>query len=83
MAAGGRDGVVLYEGADAPLSAVLHDLDPADEIVVAIGPEGGFELSEVEESGLAPAALGQTILRTETAGVVAASLVLHHLGRLG
>ena len=74
---------MLYEGAEDPLGTVLADLDPAEEVVVAIGPEGGFELREVEESGLAPAALGQTILRTETAGVVAASLVLHHLGRLG
>ncbi len=76
-------GVVLYEGADEPLSAVLADLPAVEEVVVAVGPEGGFELREIEESGLAPAALGQTILRTETAGLVGASLVMHHLGRLG
>ncbi len=79
----GGTGVVLYEGAEVPLSVALADLPATDEIVLAVGPEGGFELREVEESGLAPAALGQTILRTETAGVVGAAIVLHHLGRLG
>lgn len=49
------------------------------EVVVEVT----VERREVEESGLAPAALGATILRTETSPVVAASLVLHLLGRLG
>jgi 16S rRNA (uracil1498-N3)-methyltransferase len=93
----GATGVVLYERAEEPLSAVLDRLladgaaadrqagdgGAVDEVVLAVGPEGGFELAEVEASGLRPAALGPTILRTETAGVVGAALILHHLGRLG
>ncbi|CAN5432074.1 16S rRNA (uracil(1498)-N(3))-methyltransferase [soil metagenome] len=81
-------GAVLYELADVPLAQALEPLltphaDAPPEITLAIGPEGGFEEAEVEQSGLAPAALGATILRTETAGVVAASVLLHRLGRLG
>lgn len=76
-------GVILYERADQTLSRALADLPAADDMVVAVGPEGGWEAQEIQRSGLRPAALGQTILRTETAGLVGASLVLHHLGRLG
>jgi 16S rRNA U1498 N3-methylase RsmE len=38
---------------------------------------------EVTAAGLPAVSLGGTILRTETAGVVAPALVLHRLGRLG
>lgn len=76
-------GVVLYEQATEPLSVVLAGLPPVGEVVLAVGPEGGFESGEVARSGLAPAALGAAILRTETAGLVGATLVMHHLGRLG
>ncbi|WP_370325667.1 16S rRNA (uracil(1498)-N(3))-methyltransferase [Euzebya sp.] len=79
----GAVGAVLYEGGGVPLSEAVEEVLDEAEITLAIGPEGGFELREVEASGLTPATLGQTILRTETAGVVAASVVLHRLGRLG
>jgi 16S rRNA (uracil1498-N3)-methyltransferase len=45
---------------------------------VVVGPEGGWsarELEEMEASGLTPARLTQTILRTETAAVCAAGLL--------
>lgn len=79
----GAVGVVLHERATDPLTVVLADLPMGEEVVLAVGPEGGFELAEVERSGLVPAALGPTILRTETAGIVGATLLLHHLGRMG
>jgi 16S rRNA (uracil1498-N3)-methyltransferase len=51
---------------------------------VMIGPEGGIEPTErsliVDESGWVPASLGETTLRFETAGVIAAG-VLHALLR--
>jgi 16S rRNA (uracil1498-N3)-methyltransferase len=53
---------------------------------VFIGPEGGFEASEVElmrEHGAEAITLGQTILRTETASTVALALVTYTLGGLG
>lgn len=51
-----------------------------------IGPEGGFEPAEVEQArqeGAALVSLGPRILRAETAGIVAAALVLYELGELG
>ncbi|MCL6450363.1 MAG: 16S rRNA (uracil(1498)-N(3))-methyltransferase [Acetobacteraceae bacterium] len=55
-------------------------------VAVLVGPEGGFEAAEVEaarSAGLTLAWLGPRTLRTETAGVVAAALLLHALGDLG
>jgi 16S rRNA (uracil1498-N3)-methyltransferase len=51
-----------------------------------IGPEGGFEDSEValaREQGCTPVTLGTRIMRSETAGIVAAALVLATLGDMG
>ncbi len=45
---------------------------------VCIGPEGDFTTAEIElalNNGFLPVALGETRLRTETAGVVAATLL--------
>jgi 16S rRNA (uracil1498-N3)-methyltransferase len=85
--AGEVRGLVLHERATTPLgraaAALAAGADEHDELLVAVGPEGGFEDREVEASGLVPVRLGATILRTETAGVVGAALLLHHLGRLG
>jgi 16S rRNA (uracil1498-N3)-methyltransferase len=46
---------------------------------VFIGPEGGFDLSEVEllkAAGARTVSLGKRILRTETAGLVALSWLM-------
>ena len=46
------------------------------EAVLVVGPEGGFEASEVDRvarAGYVPISLGARILRTETAGLVAAA----------
>ncbi len=51
-----------------------------------IGPEGGFEPEEVEaarRAGCALVSLGPRTLRSETAGIVAAALVMHELGEMG
>lgn len=48
-------------------------------IGIFIGPEGGFERSEVEEAmeeGASPISLGKRILRTETAGMTALSVLM-------
>lgn len=65
-----------------PLHAVAFD-DAAEQVTVGVGPEGGLTAEEVTTAGLPAVSLGSTILRTETAGVVAPALVLHRLGRLG
>jgi 16S rRNA (uracil1498-N3)-methyltransferase len=51
-----------------------------------IGPEGGFEVREIDlarENGCLPVTLGPRVMRSETAGIVAAALVLAGLGEMG
>lgn len=79
----GAVGTVLWAQADAGLPTVLAGLPPADQLVLAVGPEGGLTVEEVAATGLPAARLGPTILRTETAALVAASVVLAAVGRLG
>jgi len=78
--------IVLDTAAGAmPIGRVLA-AGRREEASIAVGPEGGFTAAEVEElaaAGAARASLGPRILRTETAGVVAAALVLHTWGDLG
>ncbi len=71
---------------DAPVA--LHQLRPpgTGQIVAIVGPEGG--ISPAEAAGLASAGavsarLGPGILRTSTAGAVAAALLLSAAGRWG
>ncbi len=87
-AAGERSlGLVAHPGAGQRLAEVLRGTGvPPDRIWVVIGPEGGLSDDEVATfaaAGAAPVSLGEQILRTETAAVVAAALVMHHAGRLG
>lgn len=76
-------GAVLWEEADVRLGAALDGVANAEEVVLGIGPEGGLTADEVAAAGLPAAALGDTILRTETAAVAAGAVVLHRAGRFG
>jgi len=73
-----RDRFVLHEsGEHAPLAAALAE--HAADVIIAIGPEGGFTDSEIEQatrSGATIAALGTRVLRAETAAVAGAALAL-------
>ncbi len=54
-------------------------------VLVAIGPEGGLSHAEVERAvaaGAVTISLGRRILRTETAGLVACSLLFYAAGEL-
>jgi len=77
----GSTGVVLWEEAETPLRDVLPL--GVDTLVLGIGPEGGLTKEEVDLTGLPTASLGPTILRTETAALVASAAVLTLMGRLG
>ena len=60
---------------------ILGGICPGQSVAVFIGPEGGFEESEIalaEEKGVEAITLGKRILRTETAGMT----VLAWLGYL-
>ncbi len=64
------------EGA-VPIRDVLQSI-PAKEIVLLIGPEGGWtsqEIAAMSERNLTPVRLTATILRVETAAVAAAAIV--------
>lgn len=62
--------------------SVLGKIQKGRSTGVFIGPEGGFEKSEVEaavEAGAHPISLGRRILRTETAGICILSVLMFHL----
>lgn len=75
-------GVTFWEESTVPLRAVLSAFDDPPEVTVAIGPEGGLTPAEVTATGLPHASLGDTILRTETAALVAVSAVRYHFDLL-
>ncbi|WP_106398211.1 16S rRNA (uracil(1498)-N(3))-methyltransferase [Actinocorallia populi] len=74
--------LVLHEEAAEPLSAV--PVEGVGEIVLVVGPEGGVSPEELEvftRAGARPVLLGPTVLRTSTAGVAAASVLMARTGR--
>jgi len=72
--------------APSPLRDVFErELGDARNVLVVIGPEGGFSSGEVERAqraGAASISLGRRILRTETAALVVLSAILYARGEL-
>jgi 16S rRNA (uracil1498-N3)-methyltransferase len=63
---------------------LIESVQPGQKVAVFIGPEGGFEESEIQEAldaGIEPVTLGRRILRTETAGLTVLSWLMYHLER--
>jgi len=61
---------------------IVEAIRPGESVAVFIGPEGGFEESEISEAlaaGIEPITLGKRILRTETAGLVVLSWLMYQL----
>ncbi len=55
-------------------------IDKKDKYYIIIGPEGGFDEKEIgkfQDIGADIVTLGKRILRTETAGIVASSIILY------
>jgi len=76
--------LIPYENADGidKTRKILDNMDKTKNIAVFIGPEGGFEESEVERiknSGFEVITLGKRILRTETAGLALFSNIMIRL----
>jgi len=74
--------VVLHEAANRPLTDIAFT--DSSEVVLVIGPEGGIaddEVAAFERAGAITCRLGPTVLRTSTAGTVAAAIVLANSGR--
>ena len=63
-----------------------NNIDNIKNIGIFVGPEGGIEEDEIErlkDKGAHIVTLGKRILRTETAGFVATSLIQYELSDLG
>jgi len=92
------DGAIGLPGAETPRIVLTENLMASDErtglretlqsrstggeVVLAIGPEGGWadeELAWFGDSGWIAASLGETILRAETAAIVACALAIDAL----
>lgn len=65
--------VVLHEEAKRPLAGLVPP--PEGDTVLVIGPEGGLTPEELDAFGTEPYRLGETVLRTSTAGVAALSIL--------
>ena len=64
------------------LSQVLRAHTPVEDLLLAIGPEGGWteeELALFSQAGWSSASLGNTILRAETAAIAATAIALSEL----
>ncbi len=79
--AGGGAAYVLHESSTTPL--VGQPLPGHGEVILIVGPEGGISEAELEAftaAGAVPVRLGDTVLRSSTAGP-AALVVLNASGR--
>lgn len=71
----------LAEGMQAT-KELIAGIQEGQSVAVFIGPEGGFDETEVEaarELGIAPVSLGRRILRTETAGMTVLAFMIYAL----
>jgi len=89
-AIGARGHLVVLDAAPSGgglVAAALPDLPPGEgEGALLVGPEGGWEANERERAarlGFRPVWLGPRVMRTETAGIVGAALMLFQAGELG
>lgn len=74
--------IVPYEcEEDSSLRNILNGLkEKPKKIVYIIGPEGGFDLEEIEflkEKGVKPVSLGKRILRAETASIIVGGVLVN------
>jgi 16S rRNA (uracil1498-N3)-methyltransferase len=85
--AGDALALLLDPGASVPLAAACAGGAATHGAAwLAVGPEGGFSSAEVARAtsaGWRAVRVGPRVLRTETAGLVAAAIVLDRLGDLG
>ncbi|MBP3604257.1 MAG: 16S rRNA (uracil(1498)-N(3))-methyltransferase [Lachnospiraceae bacterium] len=76
--------IIPYELAEGmeKTKEIINALKPGQDVAIFIGPEGGFEESEVQaamDKGIVPVTLGKRILRTETAGMTVLSWIMYQL----
>ena len=84
LAGGMEVKMIPYELADGMerTKQMISSLPEDADIAVFIGPEGGFEESEIKaaaDAGVVPITLGKRILRTETAGLTVMAWIMYQL----
>lgn len=65
------------------LKSVLTSCENPKKVGFIIGPEGGFDTSEIEKihsAGIKTITLGKRILRTETAGEAVLAMIMYEIG---
>lgn len=78
--------LIPYELAEgmAQTKSVVSQIQSGMRVGIFIGPEGGFDVEEIEQAiavGISPITLGKRILRTETAGMTVLSILMFQLER--
>lgn len=76
--------VIPYELAEGmeKTKEIISGLKSGQDVAIFIGPEGGFEETEINaamEAQITPVTLGKRILRTETAGFTILSWIMYQL----
>jgi 16S rRNA (uracil1498-N3)-methyltransferase len=82
LAAAAACAIILEPGAAVSLGRL--SLPESGDLLIVVGPEGGItdgESAAFQAAGAAGCRLGPTVLRTSTAGTVAAAIVLTRSGR--
>ncbi len=78
-------GLLAWEEADGIRSNWQAEAADSDAVSLLVGPEGGITKEEAEAAqarGWLPVSLGPRVLRSETAAIAAAALVMHIAGEL-
>ncbi len=79
--------IVLWEKGLTPLNhKMMGHNTQRSELLLMLGPEGGFssqEIEKAEEAGFAVASLGPRILKAETAPIAACSIIQYLFGDMG
>ena len=78
--------IVFYENESATLKSLMPQHSAPRDILLILGPEGGFSEQEIENAraaGCVIAGLGSRILRAETAAIAACTLTQFLYGDMG
>ncbi len=78
--------VIFWENETRPLDSSIISTGVDDNILVLIGPEGGFSEDEIlnaKENGFVTASLGPRVLKAETASLAACTLFQYLFGDMG
>jgi 16S rRNA (uracil1498-N3)-methyltransferase len=78
--------LIFWEEGVCGLAQIKRSVRAPRELMIAVGPEGGFtknEAAEAESKGFVVVSLGNRILRAETAAIAATAIVQFLFGDLG